>query len=98
MIFNFKTGNVTFFAEDREYFEKRLSKIADLLGHKAGDEDSLEISIAIEKGKQLSGDRFSASATLIVPRGKFYAEVSTDNIKKCADLLQKKLKAQLDGF
>jgi len=98
MIFNFKTGNVTFFEEDKEYFIKRLSKIKDLLGWKAGDEDSLEISINIEKGKQLSGDRFSASATLIAPRGKFYAEVDTDNIRKCADLLQNKLKSQLDNF
>ncbi|MCF7831128.1 hypothetical protein K9M41_04005 [Candidatus Gracilibacteria bacterium] len=98
MIFHFKTGNVTFFEEDKEYFEKRLSKIRDILGWKAGDEDSLEISIAMEKGKQHSGDRFSASATLIAPHGKFYAEVGADNIKKCADLLQKKLKGQLDSF
>ncbi len=98
MIFNFKTGNVTFFKEDQDYFEKRLIKLRDLMGWKAGDEDSSEISVSIEKGKQQSGNRFFASATLIAPRGKFYAEVNTDNIRKCADLLQSKLKSQLDNF
>ena len=98
MIFQFKTGDVTFFDEDRNYFEKRFSKLEQLLGFDAGDSDSIEIRIQISKNKHSAGNRFDATANVSCPRGKFYAETSTENIKKCADELKIKLRAQIEAF
>ncbi len=98
MIFQFKTGDVTFFDEDRNYFQKRFQKLEQLLGFDRGDSDSVEIRVQIEKTKQSSGNRFKSTANLSCPRGKFYAEASAENIKKCADELKVKLRAQIEAF
>jgi ribosome-associated translation inhibitor RaiA len=99
MLFHFQTGNVTFFEEDQEYFQKRLSVLTKLLGWESGDEDSVDMQVSIHKNKHHSGDRFEASATTFAPNGgKFNAQVSADTIRKCADLLQGKLKSQIRKF
>ncbi|MCF7906254.1 HPF/RaiA family ribosome-associated protein [Candidatus Gracilibacteria bacterium] len=98
MIFHFQTGDVTFFPEDQEYFEKRFAKLEQLLGFDAGDSDSLEIRVVLSKSKHHSGDRFEGSATVHCPGGKFYAETIAEDMKKCADELKKKLRAQVEAF
>ncbi len=99
MIFQFQTSDVTFFDDDRDYFEKRLFGLKKFLGSGAGDEDSVQMHIKIEKGRHQTGDRFEGTATMTCPyHGKFYASVSADNIKKCADLLEDKLRRQIKKF
>ena len=98
MIFQFKTGDITFFDEDKDYFKKRFLKLERILGFDAGDEDSVEVRIHIEKSKQSSGNRFLATANLTCPRGKFHAETTAENIKKCADELKRKLRPQVETF
>ncbi len=99
MLFHFQSGNVTFFPEDKEYFEKRLLDLEKLLGWEAGDEDTLDMRVNIEKTPHHSGEKFIASATLTCPNhGKFHAEVSHEDIKGCADLLKDKLKIQAVKF
>ncbi len=98
MILQFQTGDVTFFDEDKEYFQKRFQKLEQLLGFDKGDEDSVEVRIKIEKSKHSSGNRFNATANVTCPRGSFHAEVTAENIKKCADELKKKLRPQVEGF
>ena len=98
MIIQFKTGDVSFFDDDKDYFKKRFQKLEQLLGFDAGDEDSVEVRVQIEKSKQSSGNRFIATANLSCPRGKFYAETTAENIKKCADELKAKLRAQIEEF
>jgi ribosome-associated translation inhibitor RaiA len=98
MNIQFKTGDVTFFDEDKDYFRKRFQKIEQLLGFDAGDPDSVEVRIQIEKRKQSSGNRFKATANVSFPRGKFHAETTAENIKKCADELKRKLRPQVEAF
>jgi ribosome-associated translation inhibitor RaiA len=98
MILHFHTGDVTFFDDDRDYFRKRFLKLEQMLGFDSGDPDSIEIRVHIEKSKQSSGNRFKATANLTCPRGKFHAETSTENIKKCADELKAKLRSQIEAF
>ncbi len=98
MILHFQTGDVTFFDDDKEYFQKRFLKLERILGFDAGDPDSVEVRIQIGKNKQSSGNRFLATAHLTCPRGKFHAEVSAENIKKCADDLKAKLRSQIEAF
>ena len=99
MIFQFQMGDVTFFDDDRDYFEKRLFGLKKFLGAEAGDEDSVQMHIKIAKGRHQTGDRFEGTATMTCPHhGKFYASVSADNIKKCADLLEDKLRRQIKKF
>jgi len=99
MLFHFQTGNVTFCPEDQEYFEKRLIDLERLLGWEAGDEDTVDMRIKLEKMAQKSGDKFIASGNLTCPNhGKFHAEVSHEDIKGCADLLKDKLKIQVVKF
>ncbi len=98
MIFQFHAGDVTFFEEDKAYFEKRLIKLEKLLGFDAGDSDSVEIRLAFTKSKHHSGDRFAVVATLVCPRGNFRAESTCSSIKQCADELQEKFKSQLEKF
>lgn len=99
MIFHFQTGDVTFFEEDQEYFQKRLKPLKKLLGWEAGDEDTVDMQVKLSKNKHHSGDRFEASATTFAANGgKFHADVSADTIKKCADMLQDKLKSQIKKF
>lgn len=99
MLFHFQSGNVTFFPEDQEYFEKRLGDLQKLLGWEAGDEDTVELRVNLEKMTQKSGDKFIAKATLTCPNhGKFHSEVSHEDIKGCADLLKDKLKIQAVKF
>lgn len=99
MIFHFQTNDVTFFEEDRAYFEKRLLSLKKILGWESGDEDTVDVHIKIEKNKHHGGDRFEASANVVAPHGgKFYTSISADTIRKCADILQSKLKAQIKTF
>jgi len=98
MNIQFKTGDVTFFDEDKDYFKKRFQKLEQLLGFDAGDSDSLEVRIQIEKSKQSSGNRFIATANVTCPRGSFHAETTAENIKKCADELKMKLRSQVEEF
>lgn len=99
MIFHFQTGDVTFVSEDQEYFEKRFLTLKRYLGWESGDEDTVEVNIKLEKNRHHTGERFEASSTIFAPHdGKFHAEVSTENIKKCADELHDKLKPQIVKF
>ena len=99
MIFHFQTGDVTFAPEDQEYFEKRFLTLKKYLGWEAGDDDTVDVKIKLEKNKHHTGERFEASSTIIAPHGgKFHAEISAENIKKCADELHDKLKPQITKF
>lgn len=99
MIFQFTTKNVTFFEEDQAYYEKRFTPLKKMLGSLAGDEDTVDVKINVEKSKEKSGDKYTAKVHMIAPRGgDFYAEVSTDAIKKCADELKDILKNQIQKF
>ncbi len=99
MLFQFRSGNVTFFPEDQEYFEKRLSTLKKYLGSYNHEDESVDVHVSIEKNRHQTGDRFDCSITLHCPRsGKFYTEVSEQNIKKCADTAEAKLRAQIEKF
>lgn len=99
MIFHFRTNNVTFFPEDQEYFETKLRALKKVLGSEAGDEDTCDAHVSIEKNKHEAGERFECSATIHSPHnGKFHADVSAENIKKCVDLLEDKLFTQMKKF
>jgi len=99
MIFHFETHGVTFTEEDKDYFLKRFAKLEQLLGFDAGDSDSVEVRISLEKSKHHSGGRFCAEAGVTSPHGgKFHAEVMEDTFQKCADELKLKLRAQIEGF
>jgi len=99
MIFQFHTGDVTFFDEDREYFEKRFFHLKKILGFDAGDSDSIKTDVRISKNRHKTGDRFEAIATVVSPHGgRFHAEISANNIKECADKLEGKLNQQARKF
>lgn len=99
MIFHFQTSNVTFSEEDQTYFEKRFLVLTKYLGWEAGDADTVDAKIKLEKNKHHTGERFKATVTIIAGyRGKFHAEVSAENIKKCANDLHDKLKSQIVKF
>ena len=99
MIFHFRTNNVTFFEEDQDYFETKLLALKKFLGNEAGDEDTCDTHVSIEKNKHETGERFECHATIHSPhKGKFHAEVASENIKKCADLLEDKLEVQMKKF
>ncbi len=96
MIFQFQTGDVTFFDEDREYFEKRLLSVKKFLGDWAGDEDTVNVTIKINKNKHSSGDRFEAKCSMDCPHlGVVHADEEGENIKMLADLLHDNLKTQI---
>ncbi|MBT3349128.1 HPF/RaiA family ribosome-associated protein [bacterium] len=98
MQFHFQTGDVTFFEEDKEYFEKRLQPLKKFLGSTldTADKNAINLTIKIAKNKHSSGNRFESSATMICPlHGTFHAETEAENIKKCADGLQDSLKKQI---
>ena len=96
MIFHFKTGDVTFFEEDQSYFESKFLNLKKLFIQDAVHTDSVDVRITIEKNKHHSGEKFEASSTIICSKnGKFHAEVTSENIKKCADELYEKLKPQI---
>jgi len=99
MIFQFRTTNINFFPEDQEYFEKKLFTLKKFLGAHSGDKDTVDVQVALEKNKHESGNRFEAKTTMHCPNGgKFYAEVSADTIRKCADTLESKLQQQIKKF
>ncbi len=99
MIFNFQTGSVTFFEEDKAYFEKRFAHLEKFLGSESGDKDSIKVDVKIDKNKHTSGNIFDSSAHITCPNnGKFHAEISAANIKECADKLEDKLKIQVLKF
>lgn len=99
MLFHFRTPHVTFFEDDQEYFEKKLSHLETFLGNEAGDEDTTDAHVSIDKNKHESGERFEAKATITSKNhGKFHAEESAENIKKLADLLYDKLRRQMKKF
>lgn len=99
MLFEFKTDDVTFTAEDRAYFEEKIYTVKKFLGHEAGDKDSVKAHIKIEKDKHHSGNRFHAKAHLTAPHGgDFVAEVDAENIRGLADLLRDPLERQAAKF
>ena len=94
MIFQFHTDNVTFFEEDKAYFEKRFLPLKKFAG--ISDDDSVMVTIKVAKNKHSSGNRFEASANMDFPGlGKFHTETTADNIRKCGDLLTNVLKSQI---
>jgi len=98
MNIHFQIDHVTFFPEDRVYFEKRIVSLFKFLGV-SEDDDSVEVFISLSKSKSHSGERFESSVCFVVPeKNTFLAKVSAENIKKCADLLKDKLKAQIVKF
>ena len=103
MIFHFRTNNVTFFEEDQDYFETKLSALVKSVSytHLRAHETSLHLvcRLLLEKNKHESGERFEAHGTIsCAHHGKFHAEVSAENILKCADLLEDKLGVQMKKF
>lgn len=99
MIFQFHTNDVTFFDEDKAYFEKRLSGLVKFLGNEAGDEDSVKADIHVGKDKHHSGDKFHAKAHMTSPHGgSFHAETDSEDIKSLADKLRDILEIQVKKF
>lgn len=99
MIIQFKTGNVTFFPEDQEYFEKKLNDVIRFLGNEAGDEDSVTVHVALEKDSHHAGERFHAKAHMTSPHGgDFMAESDSQNIKALADQIKDILERQARKF
>ncbi|PID70803.1 hypothetical protein CSB37_00460 [bacterium DOLZORAL124_38_8] len=99
MIIQFNTGDVTFFEEDQQYFEKRLQGITKYLGKHAGDEDSVRIEVKLSKDKHHSGDKFHGKLYMTSPHGgKFMAEADNEDIKGLADKLKKSLREQVIKF
>lgn len=95
MIFQFHTDNVTFFDEDKEYFEKRFLPLKKYVGS-ASEEESIMVDIKVAKNKHSSGNKFEASVNMDCPGlGVFHTETNADNIRKCADLLTNVLKPQI---
>jgi ribosome-associated translation inhibitor RaiA len=98
MIFQFQTGDVTFFNDDRAYFEKRFTPLKKYMGDVSNKEvtDTITTEIKLQKLKQHSGDRFQAIASITCKNlGTLRAEVDADTIKKLADLLHDNLKTQI---
>ena len=99
MIIQFQTTDITFFEEDKAYFEKRIQDVVKFLGKEAGDEDSVMVHIKIEKDRHHSGERFHAHAHMTGPHGAdFYAESDAENIKALADGLKDLLERQARRF
>jgi len=99
MLFHFHTSDVTFFDEDKDYFEERLSSLIKYLGSEAGDEDSTQITVNVTKNKHHSGDRFEAKAHMTSPHGgNFHAEVHGETIRELADFLKDNLGHQVRKF
>lgn len=100
MIFRFNTGDVTFFDDDQAYFENKLSNLKKFL--KKADEqnpDVIDVKVNMKKTRHTSGERFECSVTITCPHhGKFHADVSAENIKKCADEIYEKLRPQVKKF
>ena len=95
MIFQFHTDNVTFFDEDKEYFEKRFLPLKKYVGSMSDDE-SILVEIRISKNKHSSGNKFESSVNMDCPGlGMFHAETISYNMRKGADLLVGVLKAQI---
>ncbi len=93
MIFQFMTDNVTFFEEDKDYFEKRFLPLKKFIGK---EDETVMVEVKITKNKHSSGNRFESSAKLVSPSlGDFHTETTADNIRKCADLLTNVLKRQI---
>ena len=99
MIIQFNTGDVTFFEDDQEYFEKRLNDIVRFLGNEAGDEDSVRVHVSLSKNRHQSGERFEAKAHMTSPHGgDFMAEASSETIKSLADSIKDILERQARKF
>ena len=96
MLCHFHTGNVTFFNEDENYFRKRLEGLQRFMSRGRENSDSVNLHVHIEKNRHHSGKRFKSKATIFYPGKVLHAEVDTENIKKGADLLNSKLKHQLE--
>jgi ribosome-associated translation inhibitor RaiA len=96
MIFNYHTGNVTFFDTDREYFEKKFLPLKKLFPTDIENEKNVLVDIKIKKNKQTSGNRFEAKCIIESPTyGVLQGEIKAENIKKCADFLKDVLKIQI---
>ena len=96
MIFQFHTDNVTFFEEDKAYFEKRILPLKKFAGIAMDQDESVMTEITVSKNKHHSGDKFEASINMDFPGfGKFHAETKAENIRKCGDLLANVMKAQI---
>ncbi len=99
MIIQFHKNDITFFDEDKAYFEKRISGLVKFLGNEAGDEDSVIAEIYIEKDKHHSGDKFHAKANVRAPHdGSFHAEADSTDIKSLADKIRDTLEVQMKKF
>ncbi len=96
MIFNYQTGDVTFFDTDREYFEKKFLPLKKLFPTDIKNKKNVLVDIKIQKNKQTSGNRFEAKCAIESPTyGVLQGQVSAENIKKCADYLKDILKIQI---
>jgi len=96
MIFNYRTGCVTFFDTDREYFEKRFISLRKLFPADPQNKKNVLVEIKLRKTKQESGNRFEASCTIESPTyGILRGTTTAENIKKCADVLKSILKKQI---
>ena len=99
MIFNFETENVNFFEEDKNYFEQKILRLKKFFGSDAGDRDTIDTKVRLLKNKHRAGEKFECAVTIFSPRhGKFVAEISAENIRKCADEIYEKLKKQIKNF
>jgi len=91
-------SDVTFFDEDKTYYEKRFLPLKKYLGSLAGDEDTVSVVIHLTKNKHNSGNVFESKVHMAVKGTTFDAKADTDTIRKCADLLTNKLKEQIKTF
>ena len=101
MIFHYKVQGVGWQDEDQEYFEKRFLNLQKFMKRyeRSQNSDTVEVRISLDKNRHNSGEIYESSATIFYPEhGRFHAEVSAENISKCADLLLDKLRVQLEKF
>ncbi|MCF7847200.1 MAG: phosphoribosylformylglycinamidine cyclo-ligase [Candidatus Gracilibacteria bacterium] len=97
MKFQFQTGDVTFFDEDKTYFEKRFEPLKKYMGDVSQKDttDPVFAEIRLEKTKHRAGNRFIATANLTCKNlGTLRAEATAENIRKLADLLHDNFKTQ----
>ncbi len=86
---NIKATNVELTAEIREYLEKKLNKVGEVIG-----EDSTliaEIEVGKTTNRHQSGDIFRAEINLTMAGGKFRSEVEKSSLFAAIDEAQEEI-------
>jgi len=99
MIIQFYANDVTFFEDDKAYFEAKLNEVKKFLGNQVGDNDTAKLDVTISKDKHHRGERFHGKTHLVSPHGgNFMAEADSESIKALADELKDLLERQARKF